>query len=460
MGRRGGHLADGGLSRSAVTTCQMGPLWHVHGSSASLNHIPACRRLVYGEQRIEPIVSFESTPNARTFAGVLGWQSRVRVLVSCVYAIATMALQAVGMLNGRILWIAITLVGYIAVTLVMTALARRLHRGIGWPVAISILADLAFLFAITSVTSVEAYYSRVLILSFFIVHVSETYFGRAHAMLALIAAALGYVGLVALAIHSGATLVFGESLWSVLAFWATGSALVLHYGDIQRRLTKIVALFERAEESDFTQSYDVESDRFPDAITRVGRAYNRVQVQLREMVLNDTLTGCLNRRGFDQALGRETARATRAVSELSLLAIDLDHFKGVNDTFGHLAGDSVLREFGKLLTQAARAGDMVARTGGEEFSILLPDTGPEGAENVANRLCEQIRGHLFLANGKPVAITASIGVVSARPGRGESDTNLKVRADEALYDAKHAGRDRYSVWKSNSLETARPVVAR
>jgi diguanylate cyclase (GGDEF)-like protein len=302
---------------------------------------------------------------------------------------------------------------------------------------------------------VPAYYSRVLILSFFIVHISETYFGRAHAMLALVAAALGYVALVATAIHGGATLVFGESLWSVLAFWATGSALVLHYGEIQRRLTKIVALFERAEEGDFTQTYDIQNDRFPDAITKVGRAYNRVQVQLAEMVLNDALTGCLNRRGFDQSLAREVARASRAGSDLSLIAIDLDHFKKVNDTFGHMGGDGVLREIGLLLAQAARAGDMVARTGGEEFSILLPDTGSAGAVNLANRLCDRIRRHVFLANGKPVGISASMGIISARPGRGDSDSNLKLRADEALYAAKHAGRDCVRVRESHSLESAK-----
>ena len=403
-------------------------------------------------------MSFDSTPNSRTFAAVLGWQSRVRVVVAIVYAAATMALQAVGMLQGRIASIGITLLAYVAITLVMTAAAQRLRGGVGIPVAISILADLGFLFAVTDLTSVPTYYSRVLIFSFFIVHVSETYFGRAHAMLALIAAALGYVALVAAAIRGGASLIFGEALWSVLAFWATGSALVLHYGEIQRRLSKIVALFERAEEGDFTQTYDIQNDRFPDAITRVGRAYNQVQVQLAEMVLNDALTGCLNRRGFDQSLAREVARAGRAGSDLSLLAIDLDHFKKVNDTFGHMGGDAVLREFGKLLTQMARAGDMVARTGGEEFSILLPDTGGDGAANLANRLCERIRQHGFVANGKPASITASIGIVSARPGRGESDANLKLRADEALYAAKHAGRDCVRVWESHSLETARPPV--
>jgi diguanylate cyclase (GGDEF)-like protein len=391
-------------------------------------------------------MKFDSAPNSQSFASVLGWQSRVRVVVALIYALATMALQSVGMLRGSVRSIALTLIGYIAITALTTLWARRLRGAVEIPVAIAITADIGFLFAVTGVTSSPAYFSRVLILSFFIVHTSETYFGRAHAMLALIVAALGYVGLVGNAMRDGATIAFSESLWSVLAFWATGSALVLHYGEFQRRLGKIVALFERAEQGDFTQSYDIQNDRYPDAVTRVGRAYNRVQHHLSEMVLNDALTGCLNRRGFDQALAREVARSSRAGSELSLIAIDLDHFKKVNDTYGHMGGDAVLREFGMMMTQAARAGDMVARTGGEEFSILLPDTGVTGARLVADRLCDRIRKHAFVANGKTLALTASFGVVSTRPGRDESDANLKLRADEALYAAKDAGRDCVKEW--------------
>lgn len=399
-----------------------------------------------GELVVDTAMNLDSTSQSQSFASVLAWQSRVRVVVALVYAAATMALQRASLLNGSMRVIALMLLGYVAITLLTTMWATRIRVGVQIAVGLAITADIAFLFAITGVTSIPAYFSRVLILSFFIVHTSESYFGRAHAMLALIVAALGYVALVANAISGGANILFGESLWSVLAFWATGSALVLHYGEIQRRLNKIVALFERAEQGDFTQTYDVHNDRFPDAVTRVGRAYNRVQVHLSEMVLNDALTGCLNRRGFDQALAREVARSSRAGSELALIAIDLDHFKRVNDTYGHMGGDAVLREFGMMMSQAARAGDMVARTGGEEFSILLPDTGIAGATLVAERLCEKIRKHPFIANGKTVELTASFGVVSTRPGRDESDANLKLRGDEALYAAKDDGRNCVKVW--------------
>jgi diguanylate cyclase (GGDEF)-like protein len=404
--------------------------------------------MVLGVFRIvsDPVKS-SSAPDSRTFASVLGWQSRVRIVVAAVYAAATMGLQLAGLLQGSVLAIGATFVLYAALTLAAAAWARSRRSPVGFPVAIALAADLGFLVVMTGATSIPAYYSRVLILSFFLVHTSETYFGRAYAMLTLVGAALGYVILVATA---AGTMGFGESLWSVLAFWATGSALVLHYGEIQRRLNRIIALFEGAAQGDFTQAYDVQSDRYNDSVTRVGRAYNRVQVQLADMVLNDSLTDCVNRRGFGQALAREVARAARARSELALLAIDLDEFKKVNDTFGHIGGDMVLRQFGQLLARAMRAGDIVARTGGEEFSILLPDTGMEGAERLATRLCDEIRGHVFTANGEPVPLTASIGVVATRPTRGEPDMNFQLRGDEALYAAKNAGRDCVRTWPGES----------
>src|SRR5689334_1716469 len=125
-------------------------------------------------------MNLDSTPNSHTLATVLGWQSRVRIVVAVVYAAATMALQSFSMLRGSMSAIALTLLAYIGVTIITTIWAKRFQNMVEFPAAIAITADIAFLFFATGVTSSPAYYSRVLILSFFIVHTSETYFGRAH----------------------------------------------------------------------------------------------------------------------------------------------------------------------------------------------------------------------------------------------------------------------------------------
>jgi diguanylate cyclase (GGDEF)-like protein len=236
-------------------------------------------------------------------------------------------------------------------------------------------------------------------------------------------------------------------------FALAAGIFVAQYGSFRKRLGKIVDLFERVEDGDFTEKYDTSADARPDAITVVGRVYNRVSQQLESMVQTDPLTNCMNRRGFEQSLAREMARSSRAGSELSLLALDLDHFKAINDTRGHVVGDAVLREVGALLQQTARAGDIVARTGGEEFSILLPDTPGNGAFHFANRLCDTFREHVFRVNNKEIRLTISIGVVSTdgdRPLVTERGKNLaeemKIRADEALYAAKRTGRDRVRAW--------------
>jgi diguanylate cyclase (GGDEF)-like protein len=239
-------------------------------------------------------------------------------------------------------------------------------------------------------------------------------------------------------------------VWT-LVIGAAGTALVIaNAGDVRRRLRAIVALFERAEEGDFSGEYDEAADLRPDAITRVGRAYNRVRIHLASMVLTDPLTGCLNRRGFDHALAREVARSSRSGSSLALLALDLDHFKEINDTLGHLVGDEVLRAAGVLLNHACRTGDVVARTGGEEFTLLLPDTDAPGAFQFASRLCELVRGHAFppaAAAGDVIRITTSIGVVAGAPEpRADFAALFSARADVALYVAKRSGRDRARAW--------------
>src|SRR6185312_2183405 len=356
------------------------------------------------------------------------WQGRVRVAVAVLAGGAALILQESGVLHGDGAALVGSIIGYVAMIGLLTWQIRRTGVAGNSIVATTVLSDLLFIFSSTIFSAPAGHYDRILILSFFVLHLTESYFGRRHAGLALIAVVAGYLSTIA-------SVVF-----------------IVQYGSFQRRLERIVELFEGAEESDFTEEYDLVSDKTPDAITRVGRAYNRVRVQLASMVLTDPLTGCLNRRGLDQALAREISRATRAGSELALLAVDLDHFKEVNDNYGHIAGDLVLREFGSLLAQTARAGDIMARTGGEEFSVLLPDTDPAGAYRAGVRLCDTVRSHPFMLNGKRIALTISVGVVSLSSGGHDvASEDMKECADAALYAAKRGGRDRVRVWNGDRI---------
>ncbi|PKW26222.1 sensor domain-containing diguanylate cyclase [Phycicoccus duodecadis] len=151
----------------------------------------------------------------------------------------------------------------------------------------------------------------------------------------------------------------------------------------------------------------------------------------------DELTGLPNRRVLRAQLATEVERSHRHGRPLCLAALDLDHFKSVNDRFGHAAGDQVLRELGRRLGAASREGEVLARVGGEEFAWLMPETGPDEAREAAERLRREVSDRPFAGVGR---LTLSIGVAALR-----ADTDpatLTREADRALYEAKHAGRDR------------------
>ena len=165
--------------------------------------------------------------------------------------------------------------------------------------------------------------------------------------------------------------------------------------------------------------------------------------RVEQLSLQDALTGIANRRHFDQALDIEWRRAVRSSSPLSLLLLDVDFFKRLNDEFGHRRGDAYLIEIAAALQGCVRAGDLVARYGGEEFAAILPGTSRKGAENVASRMQQAVREIRLaeLAEAAP-RITISIGVsVSEAPHPG-SYVDMIDASDRALYAAKRAGRDR------------------
>jgi diguanylate cyclase (GGDEF)-like protein len=148
--------------------------------------------------------------------------------------------------------------------------------------------------------------------------------------------------------------------------------------------------------------------------------------------------------------------AARRGAEVSLLAIDIDHFKAINDTHGHLAGDGVLRELTEVLSRSSRGGDVVARVGGEEFVILLPDADSEMAGVVAERVSTSVRSHTFrTVRGRP-RVTVSVGIAAEQVTDAYIAGSLRARADEALYVAKRLGRDRVVMWAPGIRSNATP----
>ena len=157
--------------------------------------------------------------------------------------------------------------------------------------------------------------------------------------------------------------------------------------------------------------------------------------------VTDDLTGLSNSRYLNDALRRETKRAARSGRPLSLLFLDLDGFKQVNDTHGHQAGSRTLAEAALVIRGCARETDVVARFGGDEFSLILPDTGQDGAMSVANRIRERLSAARFLTSeGLSVHVTASIGVATF-PDAAESAEELLRAADTAMYRVKASGKD-------------------
>ena len=166
------------------------------------------------------------------------------------------------------------------------------------------------------------------------------------------------------------------------------------------------------------------------------------KARLEALATTDSVTTLLNRRALVDRLSHEMERARRYNTPLALLMVDLDHFKDINDTHGHLVGDEALREVARLLQSGVRNVDIVARYGGEEFAIVLPETSNEGAVAFAERVRERVAEHVFANERLPsLRITVSVGVASVPAADVESVEDFFARSDEALYRAKAAGRN-------------------
>jgi diguanylate cyclase (GGDEF)-like protein len=218
----------------------------------------------------------------------------------------------------------------------------------------------------------------------------------------------------------------------------SGEVRVVHgkgkvFGSDGNWQTKIIGTIQDIHEHDQTKMLGVIQD-----ITE----NKELQNKLEEQANTDALTGCHSRRHFLEQAGQEFIRIRRYGGEMSMLMLDLDHFKNINDRNGHQAGDMVLKKFVQVCHGLLREVDVMGRLGGEEFAIMLPETGSGLALEIAERLCQAVAmAEIPLENNSPLRFTTSIGVASLAEGDSRMDTILN-RADRALYKAKDAGRNR------------------
>ena len=238
--------------------------------------------------------------------------------------------------------------------------------------------------------------------------------------------------------------------WQRASVRAAGllAALLLLYGAYRYRVHRYQASNRRLAAQVEARTADLQAQARQ--LLEIDRERAGLLEQLREQAeayarqaREDALTGLPNRRQFDEHLARDIALARRGAHPLCLALLDIDHFKRINDTRSHAVGDQVLREVGQVLQGERRGSDLVARLGGEEFALLMPDTLLEEAQLACDNLQEAIRRHRPWAGDEELQVTFSLGLVALRPGEGMED--LYRRADAALYQAKHAGRDRLQI---------------
>jgi diguanylate cyclase (GGDEF)-like protein len=318
------------------------------------------------------------------------------------------------------------------------------------------LADVAVIFTTVAFVTLPAFYPRALLLSLLALQFTQLFFGRAPAYATVIGSVVGYGAVLVAAWLQGVAFGWAEHAWILAIYLLVALNGVALYASANRRLSVLVELFASAQRGDFTRTFEEEKGREPDGITTLGHAYNHLRSELAAMVHTDPLTGCLNRRGFDQVLSQTLNAASRRGAQVSLVAIDIDHFKAINDTAGHLAGDAVLRELTEVLSRASRGGDVVARVGGEEFVILLPDADSEMAGVVAERVTMAVRTHSFRTMRGRERVTISAGIASEQVTDAHIAGSLRARADEALYLAKRLGRDRVVMWAPGIRSNATP----
>lgn len=372
------------------------------------------------------------------------WQQWVRYLAFGAVALLAIAFGA-GARATMMQGIVLTAVGYLATVAITAALIKRAeviheHR---LP-ALLVTADITALALLIWLSGTPADMGRILIGATLVVQLAVFYFGRPLGTYAALLASLAY--LCTTFVIPGSEVVprptLTHLLFSLGVFGLVSTVVIQAYGSFRERMNRLRLFCKLVEDGDITPSFVLGVDKRPDDLTLLANSFESMRSRLAEQIGTDPLTGCLNRRALESRLRAEWRQAKRRNSTLCVLAIDLDHFKEINDTRGHPIGDVVLQELAGIMKSTARDTDAVARYGGDEFVIVLPDTGWEGALTFAERLRRKVDDFTFGADTGEIRLTISVGVALARGTDPISPEMLLHEADRSLYKAKSGGRNR------------------
>jgi diguanylate cyclase (GGDEF)-like protein len=307
-------------------------------------------------------------------------------------------------------------------------------------------ADLIAAASVVYLTATVRDYDRLLILGLVAVQLAVVYYGLSFAVWGLLSTLAAYIAgsLFLSPIRPGPPADGWALVTCSVMYLFAGCTVLFAFGSFRSRMTALRRLCHDVEAGELSTPSGAVAVRCPDDLSLLARSVDDMRHRLIELIGTDPLTECLNRRALETRLARECRQARRRGTPLSVLAIDIDHFKPINDTCGHPFGDYVLQTVADIMNETARDTDAVARLGGDEFILVLPDTGVQGATAFAERLRSKVDDHVFGNHRQSLPVTISVGVMVA-PEIGElSPAELLAAADRNLYRAKSAGRNRIS----------------
>jgi diguanylate cyclase (GGDEF)-like protein len=375
---------------------------------------------------------------------VLMWQRWVRYLA--LGAMVLLSLLYSSTMQAALTPLALLASGYIGVVF-STAwiLDRSSSRAAqSWIPSLLLTADIAALAGFIYLTSAPEQFHRILLLGFLSMQLGVFYFGRAHGTLAALLTIAAYLLFAAgvPAFVPGPRPPAVDVAFDVTLFALISAVLIYTFGSFRERMDALRMYCKVVERGEVATLPQLGAERWPDELTLLARSFQAMHARLAEQIGSDPLTGCMNRRSLEARLRSDLRQARRRGSTVAVVGVDLDHFKEINDTRGHPVGDIVLQQLAGIMKVTARDTDSVARFGGDEFVILLPDTGWQGALTFAERLRRCVDDYSFGPPDTPVTTTISVGVALGRGSEATSADALLKEADTALYKAKTAGRNR------------------